>query len=121
MVYSCLLYTSYSNLVAESRFDTLDSPRDRAFASTLFYGVLERQITLRRIVASYCRKPVDKFDPEVLCALEMGLYQPVSYTHLDVYKRQAQGTGTVPDRPGQGGGFGHCGGAEGLCFPGHPQ
>ena len=67
--------SAYSNLVAESRFDTLDSPRDRAFASTLFYGVLERQITLRRIVASYCRKPVDKLDPEVLCALEMGLYQ----------------------------------------------
>ena len=37
--------SAYSNLVAESRFDTLDSPRDRAFASTLFYGVLERQIT----------------------------------------------------------------------------
>ena len=67
--------SAYSNLVAESRFDALESPRDRAFASTLFYGVLERQITLRRIVAAYCRKPVRKLDPEVLCILEMGLYQ----------------------------------------------
>ena len=67
--------SAYSNLVAESRFDALESPRDRAFASTLFYGVLERQITLRRIVAAYCRKPVQKLDPEVLCILEMGLYQ----------------------------------------------
>ena len=67
--------SAYSNLVADARFDTLESPRDRAFASTLFYGVLERQITLRRIVSAYCRKPVDKLDPEVLCILEMGLYQ----------------------------------------------
>ena len=51
--------SAYSNLVAESRFDALESPRDRAFASTLFYGVLERQITLRRIVAADCRKPVE--------------------------------------------------------------
>ena len=67
--------SGYSNLVAETRFDQLESQRDRAFASTLFYGVLERQITLRNIVAAYCRKPVEKLDPEVLCVLEMGLYQ----------------------------------------------
>ena len=40
---------------------------------------------------------------------------------LGFIEDKLRGTGTVPDRPGQGGGFGHCGGAEGLCFPGYPQ
>ena len=66
---------AYSNLVAERRFDALPAGRERAFASALFYGVLERELTLRHILRRYSKKPPEKLDPEVLAALEMGLYQ----------------------------------------------
>ena len=66
---------AYSNLVAERRFDALPAGRERAFASALFYGVLERELTLRHILRRCSKKPPEKLDPEVLTALEMGLYQ----------------------------------------------
>ena len=48
----------YSNLLLEPRLrgEAL-SPRDRAFSTTLFYGVLERKITLDWVIAHYSRTP----------------------------------------------------------------
>ncbi len=51
----------YSNLLLEPRLrgEAL-SPRDRAFSTTLFYGVLERKITLDWVIAHYSRTPPAK-------------------------------------------------------------
>ena len=66
--------------MAERRFDALPAGRERAFASALFYGVLERELTLRHILRRYSKKPPEKLDPEVLTALEMGLNTRSSVT-----------------------------------------
>lgn len=71
---------SYSNLVLDPRLrgETL-SPRDRAFATALFYGVLERKITLDWVIAHYSRTPPAKLEPEVLTALRLGTLQLMDF------------------------------------------
>ena len=67
---------SYSNIVLDhilSDFDTL--PRDRAFISNLFYGVLEKKLLLDYNISQYSSKPVNELDVPVLIILRMGLYQ----------------------------------------------
>lgn len=66
----------YSNLVLDAalRNSTLDA-RDRAFASALFYGALERRVALDRRLARYCSRPLEKLTPAVLESLRLGLYQ----------------------------------------------
>lgn len=67
---------SYSNLVLEPYFEREKlSPRDRAFAAALFYGVLERQITLDWALGGCCRMPVSRLEPEVRTALRLGVWQ----------------------------------------------
>ena len=68
----------FSNLVLDSALEETDfSSRDRAFISALFYGVLERRITLDTLIRRYVMKPMDKLTPEVLEVLRMGFYQIV--------------------------------------------
>ena len=43
--------------------DPSPAGRERAFASALFYGVLERELTLRRILRRYSKKPPEKTSP----------------------------------------------------------
>lgn len=67
---------SYSNLVLEPYFQREAlSPRDRAFCAALFYGVLERRITLDWTLDHYSRTPVARLEPEVRAALRLGAYQ----------------------------------------------
>lgn len=67
---------SYSNLVLEPYFEREKfSPQDRAFCAALFYGVLERQITLDWALGRYCKTPVQKLEPEVRAALRLGAWQ----------------------------------------------
>lgn len=67
---------AYSNLALDSRLreDSL-SPRDGALASALFYGVLERSISLDYVLGTYLRQPAGKLKPEVRMLLRMGAYQ----------------------------------------------
>ena len=71
---------SYSNLVLEPwlRGEAL-SLQDRAFATALFYGVLERSITLDWVIAHYSRTPPGKLEPEVLTALRLGALQLMEF------------------------------------------
>lgn len=69
---------SYSNIV----LDRLLQPdgtaaRERAFASALFYGVLEKKLTLDYVIGRYSSKPVEKLDPLVRQLLRMAVYQIV--------------------------------------------
>ncbi|MBR6548813.1 MAG: 16S rRNA (cytosine(967)-C(5))-methyltransferase RsmB [Clostridia bacterium] len=66
----------YSNLVWNTELEQSDlSSRDAAFATTLFYGVLERCLTLDYVIAAHSKTPVKKMDLSVLEALRMGIYQ----------------------------------------------
>ncbi len=67
---------AYSNIVLDNTFSREKlSNRDRAFAAMLFYGVIERRMTLDYIIRLYSSTEFDKIDVDVLQLLRMGLYQ----------------------------------------------
>lgn len=66
----------YSNLTLDALFRGENAdPRDRQLAASLFYGVLERKLTLDHVIGGYTRKKLSALDDEVAAALELGLYQ----------------------------------------------
>ena len=50
-------------------------PQDQAFASRLFFGVLERQMTLDYVLGSCSSQPLRRCHPVVLDTLRAGSYQ----------------------------------------------
>ena len=67
---------AYSNIVfAKIANYNLYDARDISFASKLFYGVCETQITLEYIIKQYSSTPMDKMNLEIKTILQMGLYQ----------------------------------------------
>ena len=67
---------SYSNIALDNALTREKlPPRDRAFASMLFYGVIERRMTLDYIIRLYSSTEFDNIDIDVLQLLRMGLYQ----------------------------------------------
>ena len=66
----------YSNLVMDKTIRKYElKGRDAAFASTLFYGVLERRITLDFAIARFSKLPLASLAPKVLEILRLGAYQ----------------------------------------------
>lgn len=67
---------SYSNLVLDSVLNNTELKQvDKAFASALVYGVVERLITLDFEISQYLKQPLKKLNPQVLVILRMGAYQ----------------------------------------------
>lgn len=67
---------AYSNLVLDSFLSkTKLDTRDKSFVSALFYGVIERQLTIDNQLSLYLSKPLKKLKPEVLVILRLGAYQ----------------------------------------------
>jgi 16S rRNA (cytosine967-C5)-methyltransferase len=50
-------------------------PRDRAFATALAYGAVQRRATLDYVAGRFSSRPVERLDPPVVAALRLGLYQ----------------------------------------------
>lgn len=68
--------SAYSNIALSSVLNSSSfSQQDKRLVSRLFYGVIERKITLDYIVSKYSKKAPEKLDREVLTVLRMGLYQ----------------------------------------------
>ena len=72
------LNEGYSNIVfnTEVKKSGLDA-RDVALCGKLFYGVLEKKITLDYIISAYSKMPIRKISADVLNILRMGVYQLV--------------------------------------------
>lgn len=67
---------AYSNILLDNTFSREKlSNRDRAFAAMLFYGVIERRMTLDYIIRHYSDTQFDKMDTDVVQILRIGLYQ----------------------------------------------
>ena len=49
--------------------------RDRALATTLAYGTVQRRATLDHVIAAFCNRAPEKLDAPVLAALRLGLLQ----------------------------------------------
>jgi 16S rRNA (cytosine967-C5)-methyltransferase len=50
-------------------------PRERALATQLVYGVVQRRRTLDDVIAALAGRPVDRLEPAVLAALRLGVFQ----------------------------------------------
>lgn len=66
----------YSNIELDSviKQHNLD-PREKALLTALVYGVIEKRITLDYIISRLSDRPIEKIEPAVMTALEMGMYQ----------------------------------------------
>src|ERR687893_1097145 len=53
------------------------SPRDRALATRLAYGAVQRRATLDHVIEALAGRPVGKLEPAVLAALRLGIFQLV--------------------------------------------
>ena len=88
-------HQGYSNLVLDSALkeSKLDH-RDKAFASLLFYGVLERRITLDACIAPLCTTKLKKLAAPVRAVLEMAVYE-LLYTQTPAAAAVSQAVETV--------------------------
>ena len=67
---------SYSNITLNKYFGENDlSSADKALATALFYGVLDRTITLDYVLSRYIKTPLKKLEPQILENLRIALYQ----------------------------------------------
>ncbi len=68
--------SSYSNIALDAELSKsgLDQ-RDKAFVTALFYGVLERKITLDAVIGRYSKLPQEKITADIRSILRMGVYQ----------------------------------------------
>ena len=68
--------SGFSNLVLSSMLSDLRLTRqDKDFITTVFYGTLERKITLNAILQNFISKPLTKLDKEIVAIMQSGLYQ----------------------------------------------
>lgn len=66
----------YSNLQLSGGLENSDmEERDKKLCSALYYGVIERRITLDHIIGGLSSRPVAKLDSAVLNILRCGIYQ----------------------------------------------
>ena len=67
---------SYSNLLLDHALaqSTLEE-RDKRLCASLYYGVIERRITLDAVLSHYCKQPLRKLDGTVRNILRLGIYQ----------------------------------------------
>ncbi len=67
---------AYSNLLLDEHFkrSKMDA-QDRKFCTALFYGTLERQLTLDEVIRTYSSKPSDKLSSDVRNILRTAVYQ----------------------------------------------
>ena len=67
---------SYSNITLNKILATDGlSETDKAFATALFYGVLDRRITLDYFISRHIKTSIDKVSPTALECLRIALYQ----------------------------------------------
>lgn len=67
---------AYSNLIFDQAVSRGNISReDTAFAAALFYGVLEREITLEAAILPFLKRKLSALDREIRIILQMGLYQ----------------------------------------------
>ena len=69
---------AYSNIALNETLKKYNLERqEAAFVSTLFYGVLERKLTLDYYISKVSSQPLSKIPPLTLQALRLGVYQLV--------------------------------------------
>lgn len=72
----CVSSDKFSNLELDSAIKKHDfSSSDKAFFTTLVYGVIEKKLTLDYVIGHFSSKPIDKIEDKLLHILRLGAYQ----------------------------------------------
>ena len=100
LVVDCLLKvekSGFSNLVLSAELDShkLNS-QDKAFATKLFYGTVERKLTINYILQKHLSKPLSKMDKEIVAIMQSGLYQILYMENVPDYAAINQAVGLCP-------------------------
>lgn len=100
LVVDCLLKvesSGFSNLVLLSEIDNHSlTNQDKAFATKLFYGTVERKLTINYILQKQLSKPIAKMDKEIVAILQSGLYQLLYMQSVPAYAAINQAVGLCP-------------------------
>lgn len=76
---------AYSNLAIDGLFSEYSlSKQDIEFATSLFYGTLERKLTLDFAIRQYSGRSIDKIQPMVRHILRLGFYQ-ILFSRVDSF------------------------------------
>ncbi len=68
--------SGYSNIVIDKIIKKYKlSDKDKSLATAIFYGVLERKITLDYVISQYSKTPLKNLSKEVLEILRIGIFQ----------------------------------------------
>lgn len=68
--------SSYSNITLNNTFKDIDiTPSDKALATAIFYGVLDRTITIDYVLSRFIKTPLKKVAPLSLEAMRCAVYQ----------------------------------------------
>lgn len=66
----------YSNIVLDSALSESGmDDREKKLCAAVYYGVIERKITLDSIISGYSRQKITKLRPDILNILRAGIYQ----------------------------------------------
>ena len=66
----------YSNIALDTALQRSElSAADKALATTLFYGVIEKKITLNYYISALSSRAIGEIDKDTLMLLRMGIYQ----------------------------------------------
>lgn len=65
---------AYADRALTAEVAELD-PRDRALATRIAYGTVQRRATLDHVARTLVRRPLDQLEPVVLAAIRIGLFQ----------------------------------------------
>lgn len=67
---------SYSNIQLNSGLERSDlDPQGRRLCTAIYYGVIQRRLTLDFILGQYCSRPLAKMDSIIVTILRCGVYQ----------------------------------------------
>lgn len=67
---------SYSNIQLNSGLEKSDlDSQGKKLCTAIYYGVIQRKITLDYILSKYCSRPLEKMDSIVVTILRCGIYQ----------------------------------------------
>ncbi|MEA2310082.1 MAG: rRNA (cytosine967-C5)-methyltransferase [Solirubrobacteraceae bacterium] len=75
-------------------------PRERALATTLAYGAVQRRATLDHVIGQLAGRPVGKLEPAVRAALRLGVFQLVYLDRIPAHAAVGESVAlTKPDSP----------------------
>ena len=73
----------YSNIALDSALSKHElSTADKNLVSAIFYGVIERRITLDYQISTISSRPTEEIDSNTITALRIGLYQLIYLTRI---------------------------------------